>query len=229
MSLLILQASGGAEQSEAISPWAIMTTVKIISYHSKKPLFVTVIILLVIGLLVYFFGQTRFNSMSHISSVVTSTSHKENFPDIDTSSLSKEQKQIVSLLEQEFRTQPNGTKYSEGVNEAWCADFVSWIMKQSGQPLNNPNSGSWRIPGTYTLREYYQSVGKFKPASANYTPKVGDTMLYDNPSPFGQHVNFVIKNTKGVITTIGGNEPGGIRVYTHTIKDDAGFIGYGVL
>lgn len=206
-----------------------MITVKISSYHSKKPYLVAAIILFAIGLLVCFFGQTRFNPIPRIVSVVTSANHKESFPDIDTSGLNKEQKQVVSLLEQEFRAQPNGTKYSEGVNEAWCADFVSWIMRESGRPLNNPNSGSWRIPGTYTLREYYQSAGKFKPASANYTPKVGDTMLYDNPSPFGQHVNFVIKNTKGVITTIGGNEPGGIRVYTHTTKDDVGFIGYGVL
>ncbi len=53
-------------------------------------------------------------------------------------------------------------------------------------------------------------------------------MLYDNPSPFGQHTNIVIKNESGIVTTIGGNEPGGIRIVEHATKDTAGFIGYGV-
>jgi len=38
----------------------------------------------------------------------------------------------------------------------------------------------------------------------------------------------VIGNENGVITTIGGNEPGGIRIVRHTQPDGAGFIGYGV-
>ncbi len=54
-------------------------------------------------------------------------------------------------------------------------------------------------------------------------------MLYDNPSPFGQHTNIIIKNEGGMITTVGGNEPGGIRVFRHESPDQAGFIGYGVL
>jgi hypothetical protein len=35
-------------------------------------------------------------------------------------------------------------------------------MRQAGTSLNKPNSGSWRIPGVYTLQEYYQSVGRFE-------------------------------------------------------------------
>jgi hypothetical protein len=53
-------------------------------------------------------------------------------------------------------------------------------------------------------------------------------MIYDNPSPFGQHTNIVIENTDGIVTTIGGNEPGGIRIIKHTTPDGLGFIGYGV-
>ena len=53
-------------------------------------------------------------------------------------------------------------------------------------------------------------------------------MLYDNPSPFGQHTNIVIENDNGVVTTIGGNEPGGIRIVKHEKPDTVGFIGYGV-
>ena len=149
-------------------------------------------------------------------------------PEINTASLSADQQKVVNILKEEYEHQPDGTKYSEGVNEAWCADFVSWVFNKAGVPLSNPNSGSWRIPGTYTLREYYEQVGRFKSADSGYEPKVGDIMLYDNPSPFGQHTNIVIKNDNGIVTTIGGNEPGGIRVVKHDTVEGAGFIGYGV-
>lgn len=187
---------------------------------------VPVIVLAIIAVAVVV-GVSRFNIVPHLVAVVKEGDTKEAFPDINTASLDTEQQKIVSLLQQEYAAQPAGTKYSDGVSEAWCADFVSWIMNTAGYPLENPNSGSWRIPGTYTLREYYESVGRFHAASSDYTPVVGDIMLYDNPSPFGQHTNFVIKNDQGLITTIGGNEPGGIRVKTHTDKDTVGFIGYG--
>jgi len=187
---------------------------------------IPVIVLAAIAVLVVV-GASRFNSVPHLIASAKEGNTKEPFPDIDSASLNPEQQKIVTLLKQEFAAQPDGKKYSGGVSEPWCADFVSWIMNSAGYPLENPNSGSWRIPGTYTLREYYQSVGRFHAASSDYTPVVGDIMLYDNPSPFGQHTNFVIKNDNGVITTVGGNEPGGIRVKTHVEKDGAGFIGYG--
>jgi hypothetical protein len=175
------------------------------------------------------FSTSRFNAIPQgLSNLTASTDHAA-FPQIDTTKLSSSQQKILAILKQEYETQPKGTKYSEGVNEPWCADFVSWIFREAGAPLNNPNSGSWRIPGTHTLRAYYESIGKFKPASSGYSPAVGDIMLYDNPSPFGQHTNIVIKNEGGVITTVGGNEPGGIRVFVHRAPDKAGFIGYGVL
>lgn len=173
------------------------------------------------------YGLSRFDLIPHALNAL-SASKSEPFPVIDLASLDPRQQALVAVLKQEYKLQPPGTKYSAGVSEPWCADFVSWVMKAAGQPLSNPNTGSWRIPGTYTLRQYYESVGKFRAPGSGYSPKIGDVMLYDNPSPFGQHVNIVIKNDHGLITTIGGNEPGGIRVFTHKTKDKAGFVGYGV-
>lgn len=174
------------------------------------------------------FSGSRFNALPHLVSSLTPPRHTQ-FPQIDSSRLTVTQQKIVSLLKQEYESQPPGTKYSEGVSEPWCADFVSWIYKQAGMPFVNPNSGSWRIPGTVTLREYYQSMGKFRAAGSGYAPRVGDIILYDNPSPFGQHTNIVVSNDGGIITTVGGNEPGGIRVFVHETPDKAGFIGYGAL
>ena len=184
--------------------------------------------ILILTVLTVLFVGSRFNILPQMIASHTSSNEKIAFPEIDESQLSEEQLKVVSILKTEYNLNSDGTKYSEGISEAWCADFVSWVFNEAGRPLENPHSGSWRIPGTYTLREYYESIGKLKLANSEYSPKLGDIMLYDNPSPFGQHTNIVIKNDNGRITTIGGNEPGGIRVIEHVKKDDAGFIGYGV-
>jgi hypothetical protein len=199
--------------------------------HSHRHTLAIVILCMIViaSIGIYAFSKSRFNITPNLIGSITASTAKTPFPQIDSSGLSETQQQIITQLRTEYAAKPAGTKYSEGVDEPWCADFVSWIMDQAGVPFTNPNSGSWRIPGTYTLREYYESAGRFKAAASEYSPKVGDIMLYDNPSPFGQHTNIVIKNDSGIITTIGGNEPGGIRVFKHTQKDGAGFIGYGVL
>ncbi len=151
------------------------------------------------------------------------------FPVIVTANTTPTQQKILALLKQEYNDQPAGTKYADGVEESWCADFVSWIMKESGKPLANPHSGGWRIPGTYTLREYYQSAGTFRAKVTGYEPKLGDVALYDNPSPHGQHTNIVIKNDNGRVTTVGGNEGNTISIQTNRLADDPGLVGYGVL
>jgi len=174
------------------------------------------------------FVYSRFNVIPQIIDSATRSEKKLPFPNIDTTQLSDDQNKVVAILKAEYELNPKGTKYSQGVEEAWCADFVSWVYNEADKPLLNPHSGSWRIPGTFTLREYYESIGKLKLADSGYTPKVGDIMLYDNPSPFGQHTNIVIENDNGVVTTIGGNEPGGIRIVKHEKPDTVGFIGYGV-
>jgi hypothetical protein len=186
----------------------------------------TAILCLIIFLIVFI--NSKFNPLPQIVASQTSSRERVAFPDIDESQLSEEKNNMIRILRAECIANPKGTKYSEEISEPWCANFVSWVFNQMGRPLKNPNSGSWRIPGTYTLREYYKSTDHLMMAGSNYSPKVGDVMLYDNPSPFGQHTNIVIKNKDGIVTTIGGNEPGGIRILEHVQKDKAGFIGYGL-
>ncbi|MDH6280713.1 CHAP domain-containing protein [Prescottella agglutinans] len=152
-----------------------------------------------------------------------------SFPAVDGSALDSTQARIVDVVRTEFDAQPSGTKYSEGAEESWCADFVSWTLREVGEPLSNPNSGSWRIPGVYTLQEYYESVGRFRPVDSGYVPKTGDVALYSPSSPFGQHTNFVIGYDAGTLTTVGGNEADAIKAHRFTVSDAPGLLGYGVL
>ncbi|WP_072805520.1 CHAP domain-containing protein [Rhodococcoides yunnanense] len=149
------------------------------------------------------------------------------FPDVDASALTTGQATVVELLRDEHERQRPGTFYSDGVEEAWCANFVSWVMREAGQPLSNPNSGSWRIPGVYTLTEYYQEQGRFEPKG--YSPGVGDVVLYDNSSWVGQHTNIVVAVDGDTATTVGGNELGKIRVHTVDVQSDSAIVGFGRL
>ena len=150
------------------------------------------------------------------------------FPDIATTNLSPTRQKIISLAKTEFKTQSAGTKFSQGAKEPWCANFVSYIMNQAGAPLKNPHTGGWRIPGTFTLREYYEANGRFKPANSGYQPLPGDVAIYRNSPVFGDHTNIVLKNDNGVLTTVGGNEMNRIRVFTNRDKQYDGLLGYGV-
>ncbi|MEE2034774.1 CHAP domain-containing protein [Rhodococcus chondri] len=151
------------------------------------------------------------------------------FPDIDAAVLSPQQVTVVELLAREHAQQRPGTFYAEGVEEEWCADFVSWIMREAGAPLSNPHSGHWRIPGVYTLQEYYEQDGRFEPVGSGYRPDVGDVVLYENTAGFGQHTNIVADVDGDTVTTVGGNEFRKIRVHTLDWAGDSAIVGFGRL
>ena len=88
-----------------------------------------------------------------VASNVDPSGGEATFPQIDTINLHPTRQKIISLAKTEFEAQSAGTKFSQGVREAWCADFVSWIMQQANAPLKNPHTGGWRIPGTFTLHD----------------------------------------------------------------------------
>lgn len=155
------------------------------------------------------------------------TSSSQQFPDIDASGLSEKQKGLLAILKAQYQEPQSGEFYSQGERQPWCANFVSWAMRENGMTYTNPVSGSWRIPGTRTLKDYYVQQGTFVPIDQPYAPRFGDTILYQPPSRYGEHVNIVLKVKDGHVTTIGGNEGGQIRISTRDMSDTTGVIGYG--
>lgn len=149
------------------------------------------------------------------------------FPVIDRSALAPVQTRVLDIVETQWRTQPAATTFTEGVDEPWCADFVSWVMREAGVALRNPNSGSWRIPGVYTLKEAFQAAGRFELPAA-YRPQPGDVVLWGPDSPMGLHANIVVAADAMSVTTVGGNE-GGIALRRSIIGDMTGLLGYGKL
>jgi hypothetical protein len=160
------------------------------------------------------------------------------FPAINTAHLTKQQRTIIQLVHAQYDKHPisydqSVLTYTQNTKEAWCADFASWIMMKSGAPYSNPNSGSWRIPGVYTLQTYYKAHDRYV-AAGNYRPQVGDVAFYIGWHTFDlfstQHVTIVIKVDGNEMTTIGGNEDGRIRVDTQPIKaGENSLVGFGKL
>lgn len=149
--------------------------------------------------------------------------------DVITDDLAPTQRTIVTLLEQEYYAQPAGIKYTEGDKEPWCADFASWIMREAGIPYTGGPESDWRLELVEPITQYYKDTGRFRTAAEGYAPKAGDVVMYRDPSPYGNHINIVIRNDNGLVTSVGGNEGGEIQVSTHRASDDPGLVGYGIL
>ena len=152
------------------------------------------------------------------------------FPAV-ASDLSGRQRAILTVARAEWQHPGPATKYSQGIDENWCADFVSWVLRHAGYPMTNPNSGSWRIPGVLTLQSYLTTAGRFRAVGHGYRPRPGDIVVY-NGGAFGQHTNLVIGVHGDTVDTVGGNQRAGFGPTSITVRhsrlDDTGVMGYGV-
>lgn len=147
------------------------------------------------------------------------------FPDLPAE-LTGVRAEILRIARAEFDSPRPGTFYSQGEGQPWCANFVSWVMDQAGVPFTSPHSGGWRIPGVLTLWAHLREEGRFHAPEEGRTPLPGDIVLYSAGSRRGEHTNLVISHAEGTLTTVGGNEPGGIAVQTFPL-DAGGLIGFG--
>ncbi len=153
---------------------------------------------------------------------------------VSAGSLSTVRQNVVCLAQHElavWKSQPGYPtpaysetgylKYSDNSPEEWCADFVSWIYKQAGDPFTGGISGGWRIPGVVNIQALGAQEGAFhwhlQGSEPNYVPKPGDIAIHIGPGV--SHTNIFISSTSGVDTYIGGDQgngpyPGGSVVST---------------
>jgi hypothetical protein len=84
-------------------------------------------------------------------------------------------------------------------SEAWCADFVSWVMTHAGKPLNYASVAA--------LKKHLVETGDWK---GKKDPQPGDLVVFDlNRNGWPDHVGIVKSvNRDGSIQTIEGNTEG---------------------
>jgi len=98
--------------------------------------------------------------------------------------------------------------YTDGnTQEEWCADFVSYIYKQAGDPFSGGERNRWDQYNANYVR--YSGNFSFHSASSGYIPKAGDVAFFDYP---GGHVEIVYKGGKKPIFIYG--DSGTIDPYT---------------
>ena len=191
------------------------------------------VLVLAVGVVFMYRGSVRM-ATSTVTARLSSSANSQ-FPAIKTTDLSDSQLKLLQILRDEYAKKPvsfdaNVLKYSGGEKQPWCANFVSWTMREAGRPLSNPHSGSWRIPGVYTLKEYFQSQNRYAPAG-DYTPAFGDVAIYTK-TPTNSHTNLVLNvNTKTkTMTLIGGNENGRVRIISNQsyALGERNLVGFGV-
>ena len=111
-------------------------------------------------------------------------------------------------------------KYTQGVQELWCADFVSWLYDQAKYPLEpDPN---WKVSYVPSIEAIGQANQNFHwhPESSGYIPKPGDIdiIVYGN-NPATSHTGIFVSynSSTGMSSYIAGDSghgpwPGGSAV-----------------
>lgn len=107
--------------------------------------------------------------------------------------------------------------------QAWCASFVSWCAYQAG--ILNTTVPKYHY--TPTGAAWYRNRGKYHKRSSGYTPKVGDTVFFFDPSK-GRiaHTGIVVRVTSSFIYTIEGNASDGVLERNYS-RSDSYIDGYG--
>lgn len=103
---------------------------------------------------------------------------------------------------------PGVDVFTGGEAEPWCADFVSWVLREAGHPLTGGDEG-WRVPGTGTLREWFAARGRFRERLVA-DPHPGDVVWFRHG-----HVGIVAAVRGTTLETIEGNADDAVRTRTY--------------
>jgi hypothetical protein len=99
---------------------------------------------------------------------------------------------------------PEVNKYTDSTLEYWCADFVSWVYKESGKPFTGGASGGWRIAAVSVVKAWFEKNGSYTPNGSGANPQPGDIYVYGEIKET-EHIGIVEKVVGNDLYTISGN------------------------
>ena len=124
----------------------------------------------------------------------------------------------LELKISETSTPVNYHKYTDGISEPWCADFLSWVFKESGKPFTGGASGGWRIAAAAGVMDWFKANGTWIDNTAanrqSGPPKPGDVIYYNHG-----HANMVVSLTGTSVKTVGGNQSNMVSSYDKDLAD----------
>lgn len=117
-------------------------------------------------------------------------------------------------------------RYSDGRREPWCANFVAWTFRQSGNPLPGNQR---RLASVQYMEDQMKANNQWFPRGAQ-TPKPGDVIFFANRGNSdagpGRHVGIVEKVENGRVYTIEGNSGNAVARRSYPL-DHPRISGYG--
>ncbi len=103
----------------------------------------------------------------------------------------------------------NYTEYGRwyGMQDMWCAMFVSWCAHVAGVPTSIVTSHSYTPTGLNWFINKGQAYSRSKVANGSYTPQPGDIIYFksDRNENITNHVGIVTGYSNGTVYTIEGN------------------------
>ncbi len=101
-------------------------------------------------------------------------------------------------------------QFTDGNAEAWCADFVSWVLRAAGMPFTGGASGGWRLAWTGDVRAWFALRGRYRERLVA-DPQPGDIIWFRRG-----HVGIVVRADARTVETIEGNAGDAVRARTYT-------------
>jgi hypothetical protein len=126
----------------------------------------------------------------------------------------------------------NVTKYGTwyyGIQDAWCAMFVSYVFARAGMPLNIDTAKGFAYCPSGV--KWFKSHEPWKWIEKNSAPKMGDIVFYDwkpgTPESDAWHVGIVVAiSGTGQVTCIDGNYgpyPAKVGRHSHSMANIYGY------
>ena len=106
--------------------------------------------------------------------------------------------------------------------EAWCADFVSWVLRAAERPFTGGLDGGWRLAAVASVVGWFRGRGLFSDRGVA-RPAPGDVVVFAHG-----HVGIVVRVTGSELVTVEGNA--GDAVVRRTYRGwsrDADIVGFG--
>lgn len=117
-------------------------------------------------------------------------------------------------------------RFSNGRREPWCANFVAWTFRQSGNPLPGNQR---RLASVQYMEDTMKANGKWFARGAA-TPQPGDVIFFGNRGDSdrgpGRHVGIVEKVENGRVYTVEGNSGNAVKRRSYPL-DHPRITGYG--
>ena len=122
---------------------------------------------------------------------------------------------------------PHVARYLNGIVAPpadWCAGFVSWCFRNSGQPM----PFAYTLGARDVLKKLRAKGWGISPSDAD-PPLPGDVIVWwrGTPSGWQGHVGLVHSYANGIVRTIEGNKTPKVNSFTYTLASIDRLLGFG--